>query len=568
MKNFVLEEIKLISQKEQSANSFVFSKGLNIITGQNGMGKSHLIKSIPWVFGAEPSILHPIWINADISAILSFSLDNVKYKILRTGSTYLVFDNKNNLLNSSLSVTKELSPFLAKLFDFELQLPLKNSNELIQLPPAYFFLPFYVDQDSGWVNLWQSFKNLQMFSNWRRPLIDTYTGVVSLELQSIKNNLCQKRLELKTFEKQKELFDETFKSVRDEISNSDFDIDLKEYKDEIEELVSSLNRLQKQEFEYKESIRALSNKKTILENQILIVKLSISSLDKEHKFANSINKYTVECPTCGAEHENSFVEKFNIAQDLYRAQELLVDLEEDLGTVVRDLDKIKKLNDKNSDEIQHVNEILNRKTHKVTVSQVIKKEGEKHLRSFLRDKSGELEIKIGSCHSDVKKLEKTEQDLVKLVKEQKERVENYFIDSMKKNLEELKVNNLMVDDYKDIYSGNVPEAGSEKPRAFLAHVFSLIKTIEEFYVKLTPPIIIDSPNQQDQDPGNVDRIYNFIINRRPNNHQMILGLANGEDRDFGDCNKIILENKGKILQPEKYNEIQVEFSKLLSIGIL
>jgi hypothetical protein len=119
-----------------------------------------------------------------------------------------------------------------------------------------------------------------------------------------------------------------------------------------------------------------------------------------------------------------------------------------------------------------------------------------------------------------------------------------------------------------MYSGNVPEAGSDKPRAFLAHVFSLIKTISNFYSNVLPPIIIDSPNQQDQDPNNVDRIYNFITKERPINHQMILGLANGENRDFGDCNKIILKNEGFLLCEEKYEEIKVEFSNLLSIGLL
>ena len=40
---------------------------------------------------------------------------------------------------------------------------------------------------------------------------------------------------------------------------------------------------------------------------------------------------------------------------------------------------------------------------------------------------------------------------------------------------------------------------------------TLIKTIEQFYNGITPTVIIDSPNQQDQDPQNIDRIYNFII---------------------------------------------------------
>lgn len=567
MKNFSLEEIKLISEREQRANSFVFNDGLNVITGQNGVGKSHLIKSIPWVFGAEPSTMHPNWIKADISVIVTFSVDKVRYKILRTGNTYLVFNNQDKLINHSQSVTKELSPFLADLFDFRLELPLKDTNELTQLPPAFYLSPFYVDQDSGWVNLWQSFTRLQMFANWRRPLIDALTGILSSELQTLKNDLRKARFDLNTAQKQEVLFKETFESVRGDISNADFDIDFQEYKEEINNLVQNLEVLQKQEFEYKESIRKISNRKSVLDSQVLIIKSSTESLNKEHKTANDINGAVVECPTCGSIHENSFVEKFNIAQDLYRAQELWIDLNEELGATVRELDKIQALSIANAKEIERVNDILNKKSHKVTVNELIKKEGEKHLRVFLREKADSLAIRIAEFLSKVTELEKKERDLVKQTKEQKKKVESFFIDSMKTSLEYLNVKNLMMDDFKDIYSGSLPEAGSDKPRAFLAHVFSLIKTIEEFYNSPIPPIIIDSPNQQDQDPANVDRIYNFIVNERPQNHQMILGLANGESRDFGECNKIILKEENYILQKEKYNDVQAEFTRLLGLSL-
>lgn len=570
MKKFVLEEIKLISQKEQRANNFIFDKGFNVITGQNGVGKSHLIKSIPWVFGAEPSTLHPNWIKADISVILKFSINEVHYKILRTNKTFLVFDDENNLINQSVSsITKELSPFLSELFDFDLKLPLKEGErKLTQLTPAYYFSPFYVDQDSGWTNLWQSFTNLQMFSNWRRPLLDTFTNILSLELQKTKNSISEEKMRLKEFEKRQDLFNKTFENTEEEIVNLNFNINFDNYKKEIDELIIKLDGLQKNEFEYKESIRNLSNKKIILENQINIVESSIHSLNKEHNLINKIKDHILECPTCGAEYENSFIDKFNIAQDLYTAQELLVDLREDLNKVNNNILEIKNTDTDNSKEINKINDILNKKNHKVTINEIIKKEGEKHFKEFLRIKSNDISNAIDSINLKIIELNKNERKLTKQVKAQKIMVEQFFIISMKKSLEELNVKNLMMDDYKDMYSGNVPEAGSDKPRAFLAHVFSLIKTISKFYNDVLPPIIIDSPNQQDQDPNNVDRIYNFITKERPINHQMILGLANGEKRDFGDCNKIILKNEGFLLSEGKYEEIKVEFNLLLSIGLL
>ncbi len=569
MKNCVLEEIKLISSLEKSGASFTFDAGLNVITGQNGVGKSHLIKSIPWVFGAEPATMHPNWVKADISVILRFKIKDKSYKILRSGKTFLIFDDKNNLLHrSSQSVTKELSPFLSELFGFHLELPIKDTSDLAQLPPAFFLLPFYVDQDSGWTNLWQSFKNLQMFANWRKPLLDNFTGILSLELQSVKNDLRNARLSLKNLEKQRDLFAETFEGVRAEISNSDFDVDIDEYKNEIDELVARLSDLQKIEFEYKESIRSYSNRKSVLQNQINVVKASVKSLDKDQKIGDSFTEEVVECPTCGTEHQNSFVEKFSIAQDLYRAQELQVDLEEDFNKTEKELKKMQEMDIKNTEEIERLNDILNKKGYKLTINEVIKKEGEKHLRTFLRLKAGELSEKYDAVKLTIAALEKRNRELTKDVKDQKTRVEDYFVKSMTGAIFFLHVKNLKLDDYKDMYAGNLPESGSDKPRAFLAHVFSVIKTVEQFYNGVTPPIIIDSPNQQDQDPSNMDKIYNFIVNEKPKNNQMILGLANGEDRDFGDCKKIILKNEGQMLENEKYADIQKEFTELYSIGLL
>ena len=568
MKNFVLEEIKLISNREQRANSFKFSTGLNVVTGQNGVGKSHLIKSIPWAFGAKPTTMHPSWMKADVSVLVLFSIEGTRLKLLRTGDTFLVFDSKNKLVNRSNSVTKELSPFLSKLCRFNLSLPLKSTEELTQLTPAFYLAPFYVDQDSGWVHLWQSFDYLGMFANWRKPLLDNFTGVLSSELQGVKNNLRKERLRLKSLKKQQELFSETFRSVQEEVSNTNFDADFSEYKNEVSSLLEQLRPLQKFEIEYKESIRTLSNKKTVIEEQIALVAAATKSLSKNRKIANEIKETVLECPTCGTEHKNSFAEKFYIAQDLYRAQELLVDLEEDLNSVDIKLEKVRNLEKKTSSDIIDINDILDKTSHKLTIKDVIKKEGDKHIRSFLREKAGELVEKIDGANTAITAMEKEIRSLTADIKNQKERVQDYFISSMRKGLEELNVKNLKLDDYKDMYVGNLPEAGSDKPRAFLAHVFSLIKTIEQFYGECLPPIIIDSPNQQDQDPANIERIYNFITSNKPENHQMLLGLANGEDRDFGVCNKIILKSENYLLDKEKYSEIEPEFSALYSVGLL
>jgi hypothetical protein len=52
-----------------------------------------------------------------------------------------------------------------------------KTGKIIVPPPAYFFLPYYVDQDKGWLESWASFANLGQLSNWKRDVTEYHTGI-------------------------------------------------------------------------------------------------------------------------------------------------------------------------------------------------------------------------------------------------------------------------------------------------------------------------------------------------------------------------------------------------------
>jgi hypothetical protein len=68
------------------------------------------------------------------------------------------------------------------------------------------------------------------------------------------------------------------------------------------------------------------------------------------------------------------------------------------------------------------------------------------------------------------------------------------------------------------------------------------------------PLIIDSPNQQDQDIEHVDKIMEFINENQPENSQMILGLAETYGVNFN-CKTIELTEKYNLLQKSEYSEV-------------
>jgi len=166
MRKFVLEEMLLMSMREQAAKRIKFHPDTTIIVGANDTGKSSLLKSIYWTFGAQPPDVNEDWKKARVTSLVKFTVDGTRYYILRSENVFGLFDSKQQLIGTYTSVTKQLGPKLAELFDFKITLTNKQGEEIIP-PPAYFFLPFYIDQDDSWHENWSSFENLRQLSNWR-----------------------------------------------------------------------------------------------------------------------------------------------------------------------------------------------------------------------------------------------------------------------------------------------------------------------------------------------------------------------------------------------------------------
>src|SRR3989338_2504658 len=82
MKNLKLVKMRIFSLKEKAGKVINFSDGFNIIMGDNDTGKSSLIKSIYYTFGADP-MMHHDWKSANPIPMIEFELDSKKYTIMR-----------------------------------------------------------------------------------------------------------------------------------------------------------------------------------------------------------------------------------------------------------------------------------------------------------------------------------------------------------------------------------------------------------------------------------------------------------------------------------------------------
>jgi hypothetical protein len=172
----LIKQLTILSIPEKSAKTVTFHPQRNLITGENDVGKSSIIKSIYHSLGADVHFDNA-WKKADSISLLTFSYNNKDYKILRTRDHFGLFDLHGNLLKSFDSIIKGLSPYFAKLFSNKLQLKQSQASQRISASPAVQFLPFYIDQDKSWSKPWDSFEGLGVFRSFKRDLINFVTGI-------------------------------------------------------------------------------------------------------------------------------------------------------------------------------------------------------------------------------------------------------------------------------------------------------------------------------------------------------------------------------------------------------
>jgi DNA repair exonuclease SbcCD ATPase subunit len=558
MKRLVLKEMKLLSFKEEKAKRITFHPNITVIKGDNHTGKSSLIKSIYWAFGTEPKDIHPNWKAANAIVLVDFSIGKDDYSILRKERFFAVFDANKKVIATFNGITNGIGPFLAGLLDYKIVLNDKKGEALIP-PPAYFFLPYYIDQDASWNNNWSGFDRLSQFSNWRNDIVNYHTGIRPNEYYEINASIRNHKKEISELETQRSISGNIMTKIDSQINDDVVSIDIEQFKKEIDELLVNYDALNKKGAELKQRIIELENHKLHIEEQITIVQRAMSELKLDLEYANEQTD-SVECPTCGNIYENSFAERFAIAKDEDTCKDLLISLDGEWEEVRKQIVYEYKVYNENNIEANNIRSILSKKQGAIQLKDIILNEGKREMKSLMEKEVSKLSNDIYSHEQKIDGL-KEELKAYEDRKRQKQ-IKDRYLNLMHSNLLKLDVLTMEEKSYKKITS-KINESGSGKPRALLAYYYSILQVIKENTTSTFCPIIIDSPNQQDQEKSNLDNILSFIVENKPEDSQLILGLVEMENIEF-DGETIILDKKHSLLRENEYPTISKEIKSLLA----
>jgi hypothetical protein len=562
MKRLRFEELVLLSRNERSAVRLNFHPKVTVLKGDNDTGKSSVLKSLYSTLGADSPIVNDSWKRVNAMSSLRFSIDGDRYRMIRQASRYCLFDGFDRLLGSYTSIGKGLAPRIAELFDFRLTLHSKSGDDR-QAPPAFLFLPFYIDQDAGWNDKLCSFQNLQQFKRPIRDLLHFHMGIKPPGYYRAKADLHKSEADAAEPRQSVAAYEKLLESLDDRLKTADFSLDLDVFKEEVETLLARARALQTMENEQKARMKDAYEVRSAIQDQLGIVKRTLAELSDDLDFATEQDGDDVSCPTCHASYNNGFAARFALALDEERCVELLAELEEELGSAERQYTSASSAVDDARRLAAEVHAILAVRRGELEFKDVIQSAGRYETRALVVEHTNELKRRIGELDTageSARRCMKTFEN-----KERREEVENFYFSEVSRLLGELDVKSSSLDAYRRL-EGRIKETGSDLPRAVLGFYLSVVRTIGRYSECALCPLVVDSPRQQDQDRARWHRVLSVLRSETPSDAQLIVALTDDGDLDFGGS-VVELDRQRELLRAEEYDAAERELTPLFQAAL-
>lgn len=557
MKSFVIREIRILSRREKSAISVKFDRMVTVVKGENDTGKSSLMKMLYWTLGCEPAKTSEDWRGLDICGALTVELEGRVFVFVRHNRQVAVFDTEGALLKAFSSIGRDLSPFVASTFSFGLVLNNRNSGEPETPPPAFYLLPYCFDQDASWSDTWSAFSQLGQYSRWQGDVAEYHAGLRDGRYYRLKaeiRSLAAARIEP---EREARALVRALEQVNERLAAVDVDIDLERFHVEIAALVANAERLAEDQEKYRNRVGELVERRSFATSQLAMAHAVLSDLSKDYAFALR-QEDRVDCPTCGATYHNSIVERFGLAVDQHRCEDLLVDLNGEISAINRDLAKAEEELASCARLGEEIGELLATKRGLITFKQVIQSEARGEALGALQRQLDDVGQRLATLLESEGEAEAALQQL-----ESKGR-RKAFLDDLSDLVSRHSVAlNVPAPPKVGSLTYRITETGSDAPRAILAYQFAILALALRRDDVIHAPLCIDSPNQQDQDVANYAAMLQFIRDRRHPEQQLILSLVDTAGVDFPGKH-LVLTEKRKLLDEGLYDTVGVQVHDLVA----
>lgn len=567
MKNLAFKRLVVASDTLKSGNQFEFKPRFNLITANdNSFGKSTLAKLLFWTLGGDP-VFDVTWTGFDVRCLVDFNVGNENYQAGRYGNI-MFLRRPNGQWEKFPKITGAYSEAFAEIVGFQALLP--NRNDVTKLetpPPAFYFLPFYVDQQRSWSHAWNGFINLEQYAKWQKTIIEYHTGYLLPEFFTFEEQIAAQNLEKKAAEGEVKKIETAIEVVNTYVPQSSKTVALT--KGEFDALASEVSddiaKLQAKQEELLGSIAEIQTERLYLQGQLDLAKLASAELDKDYTFSvECVEGESLLCPLCGTVHDNSSPSRASILADKDEADSQVMQLNGKIERLNLKLAKSQEKLENTRAEIEAINSKYKSLEPTKTadgeanapeasfLDSIASRAVQKHVQRTMETKTA----LIRTIKSTNKTLRAEQKKL--LTKEEREELNAAFKDSLAAYVQELNaqgVNLAPVEsplDYKKIHGSG---GAAESTRGILAYYMSVIRQAHKAENEAFSAVVIDTPNQQEQADFNYEKILKFLMDTVPSNAQLILCAMNrSEIQTYKSAAHVIELDEKKILRDTKYAE--------------
>lgn len=555
MRSMYFKDILIADIDKHTARFVEFQPGLNVVTSaDNHVGKSSLVKSLYHALGAEVKFDNAWSKSTKITAVRAM-VNDAEYRFVRFARRFAIFQG-NTLIHMTDSVTKGLAPKLEEIFEFSIYLAEKSdAKRVIQAPPAFTFMPYYIDQDTGWAGLYESFLSLDQFEKKERiKSVYFHLGLFTkwtIEKMGERDRLKDEIAELLVREKEIRV---TLKALLDEIQNliiADNEEELEKYltvpKERIAALVDAAGKARNR----------IQELQTILqqhEYQLTIIKeyQKIKITDEPDKKSLHI------CPRCGYEFDDEIYSLVRSSYNQSNEEYLLQQIELIITSIKSELQKQEQKYVRLMTELREQEQAYD--DSQDAYDTYIRHRG---LRETVKKYQVELAENIVEQRDKEDEIKEISKALRKI--EGKKDIEASYIDHVKGNI-------IRLNAWDTSFEGKIKlltpitAQGSLEGKIVLSQYIGLFQTMDGIQSSIIRfPFVVDSPRGNEASDASSRDILNMIAGIR-SLPQIILATVDYDKYKVGDDAKVIrLTEMRKLLNETTYTERQEEIESLYGL---
>lgn len=560
MKEMYFDNILIADIVEKTAHFHKFEKGFNVVTSQdNHVGKSSLLKSLYFAMGAEVDFDN-VWNKNTKLYVVEFYIDEIKFSVARWQKAFALF-RETELILTTKSVSRDLARKFEKIFSFAVYMANKKTNRIELAPPAFTFMPYYIDQDRGWSGLYESFSNIDQYKKSdRTKSLYYHLGIYTrstVELMAKRDTLKDKIEHLKAEEEKSRI---TIELLYAEIQNllpadsiEELERNLIIPKERISLLVSRIG-------ETRNKIQSLETALYQHEHQLEVIQ-EYRKIKDGVSVCEDRDKIHI-CPKCGYSFDE---EIYSIVRSNYNLQNedyMYKQIEQIISSIASELEKYKESYVSLMDELKQQEQAYDEKQDSYEV--YLRQRG---LQDSVRHFTEQLSENVYEQEEHGKGIKEIDKELRKLPNK-KEVEENY--------IENVRLNIIKLDAWNSAYEGNIKllkpikAQGTLENKIILAQMIGLFQTMQYFRTNtILFPFVVDSPRAKEASHTSSKDILKLIF-EMDNLPQVI--LATMDYSDFENEMKrrakvTVLSEKRKLLNGDTYREYQSvieELQELLS----